>query len=98
MGECYLDVVQRVEPVILWLERQEDTRVIIVGHQAINRVISGYLLGHYVQAIPALNFPLNYISRYLEQNSQFEHNGILFEGADFFRKQTINLIALEPQN
>ena len=39
-GESYLDVIQRLEPVVIEVERQKDS-VCIVGHQAILRVIVG---------------------------------------------------------
>lgn len=39
-GESYMDVIQRLEPVIIEVERQKDS-VCIVGHQAILRVIVG---------------------------------------------------------
>lgn len=39
-GESYLDVIQRLEPVIIEIERQKDS-VCVVAHQAILRVIYG---------------------------------------------------------
>ena len=39
-GESYLDVIQRLEPVVIEIERQKDS-VCIVAHQAILRVIYG---------------------------------------------------------
>lgn len=42
-GESYMDVIQRLEPVIIEVERQKDS-VCIVGHQAILRVIVGQSL------------------------------------------------------
>lgn len=43
-GESYLDVIGRLEPLIYWIERQKSP-IIIFGHQAILRCISGYFFG-----------------------------------------------------
>mmetsp|Transcript_22383 Transcript_22383/g.48915 ORF Transcript_22383/g.48915 Transcript_22383/m.48915 type:complete len:250 (+) Transcript_22383:304-1053(+) len=57
-GESYLDVIQRLEPVIIELERQRDS-VCIVGHQAILRVIYGYFMAIPPEKIPSLPIPLH---------------------------------------
>lgn len=43
-GESYLDVIQRLEPVISELERERES-VVIVSHQAVLRALYGYFLG-----------------------------------------------------
>lgn len=43
-GESYLDVFQRLEPVIFEMLRQRGP-LLIIGHQAILRVLYGYLTG-----------------------------------------------------
>lgn len=57
-GESYTDVIQRVEPVVLELERQKRP-VLIISHQAVLRAIYGYLMGHDLERIPHLNVPLH---------------------------------------
>ena len=42
-GESYLDVITRLEPVVLELERQEDP-VLIVAHQGIHRMLYAYVV------------------------------------------------------
>ncbi len=42
-GESYLDVVQRLEPVIMEMEREREY-VCIVSHQAVLRVVYGYFM------------------------------------------------------
>lgn len=42
-GESYLDVVQRLEPVIIELERERES-VCVVAHQAVLRAVVGYFL------------------------------------------------------
>jgi len=41
-GESYEDLVARLEPVIMELERQEN--VIVIGHQAVLRCLLAYFL------------------------------------------------------
>ena len=43
-GESYEDLVARLEPVILELERQEN--VLVIGHQAVMRCLLAYFLDH----------------------------------------------------
>jgi broad specificity phosphatase PhoE/predicted kinase len=57
-GESYMDVIQRVEPVVLELERQKRP-VLIISHQAVLRAIYGYLMGHELERIPHLSVPLH---------------------------------------
>jgi len=57
-GESYMDVIQRVEPVVLELERQKRP-VLIISHQAVLRAIYGYLMGHRLERIPHLDVPLH---------------------------------------
>ena len=40
-GESYMDVVQRLEPVVIEIEREREC-VCVVGHQAILRALYGY--------------------------------------------------------
>ncbi|GFH23018.1 6PF2K domain-containing protein, partial [Haematococcus lacustris] len=42
-GESYLDVVQRLEPVITEIEREREC-VVIVSHQAVLRAVLGYFM------------------------------------------------------
>jgi broad specificity phosphatase PhoE len=57
-GESYMDVIQRVEPVVLELERQRRP-VLVISHQAVLRAIYGYLMGREVEEIPHLSIPLH---------------------------------------
>ena len=41
-GESYEDLVARLEPVIMELERQEN--VLVIGHQAVLRCLLAYFL------------------------------------------------------
>jgi len=57
-GESYLDVITRLEPVVLELERQEDP-VLIVAHQGIHRMLYAYFTGMSRDQAPFVSIPLN---------------------------------------
>jgi broad specificity phosphatase PhoE/predicted kinase len=59
-GESYLDVIARIEPVVIELER-DDVPLLIVGHQAALRVLYGYFAGHPAEACPHLDIPLHHL-------------------------------------
>ncbi|XP_047146374.1 6-phosphofructo-2-kinase/fructose-2,6-bisphosphatase isoform X1 [Hydra vulgaris] len=56
-GESYEDVVSRLEPVIMELERQHN--VLAVCHQAVMRCLLSYFLDTKANDIPYLNVPLH---------------------------------------
>ncbi|KAK6824942.1 6-phosphofructo-2-kinase [Apiospora arundinis] len=56
-GESYRDVVIRLEPIIMELERSED--IIIVTHQAILRCIYAYFMKKDQSKSPWMNVPLH---------------------------------------
>lgn len=56
-GESYRDVVQRLEPVLMDLERQDN--VLIIGHQAILRCLYAYFMNHSFERLPYLKIPLH---------------------------------------
>jgi 6-phosphofructo-2-kinase / fructose-2,6-biphosphatase 2 len=56
-GESYSDVVVRLEPVIMELERQEN--VLVVCHQAILRCVLGYFMSLPQAELPYVDIPLH---------------------------------------
>ncbi|XP_032360566.1 6-phosphofructo-2-kinase/fructose-2,6-bisphosphatase 3 isoform X4 [Etheostoma spectabile] len=56
-GESYQDLVQRVEPVIMDLERQEN--VLVICHQAVMRCLLAYFLDKSAEEMPYLKCPLH---------------------------------------
>ncbi|KAG0249451.1 Fructose-2,6-bisphosphatase [Mortierella polycephala] len=56
-GESYRDVVARLEPVIMDLERQN--HVLIIGHQAILRCIYAYFMNYSYERLPYIKIPLH---------------------------------------
>jgi broad specificity phosphatase PhoE/predicted kinase len=57
-GESYADVIQRLEPIIVELERQRNP-VLVIGHQAVLRALYGYLMGKPQEDCPHLKIPLH---------------------------------------
>uniref|UniRef100_A0A0K8S315 6-phosphofructo-2-kinase/fructose-2, 6-biphosphatase 1 n=1 Tax=Crotalus horridus TaxID=35024 RepID=A0A0K8S315_CROHD len=56
-GESYEDLVQRLEPVIMELERQEN--VLVICHQAVMRCLLAYFLDKSAEELPYLKCPLH---------------------------------------
>lgn len=59
-GESYQDVIHRLEPVITELMRQTKP-VLIVAHQAILRVLYGYLTNKRPEECPVISIPLHHV-------------------------------------
>jgi broad specificity phosphatase PhoE/predicted kinase len=57
-GESYEDLVNRLEPVIIELERQR-TPILIVAHQAVTRVLYAYLTGQKPETCTEIPIPLH---------------------------------------
>lgn len=57
-GESYMDVIQRLEPIIFAIEKSKEP-VIIVAHQAIIRCLYAYFCKHELEEIPHLSVPLH---------------------------------------
>ncbi|KAI3995693.1 hypothetical protein MKX01_031427 [Papaver californicum] len=59
-GESYLDVIQRLEPVIIELERQRSP-VVVISHQAVLRALYAYFADRPLKEIPHIEMPLHTI-------------------------------------
>jgi 6-phosphofructo-2-kinase/fructose-2,6-biphosphatase len=70
-GESYSDVIQRLEPVIVEIERQRDP-VVVVGHQAVLRALYGYFQGIPQDECPHLNIPLHTVIELRPVESGYE--------------------------
>uniref|UniRef100_A0A6Q2ZJZ3 6-phosphofructo-2-kinase/fructose-2,6-bisphosphatase 2 n=1 Tax=Esox lucius TaxID=8010 RepID=A0A6Q2ZJZ3_ESOLU len=58
-GESYQDLVQRLEPVIMELERQGN--VLVICHQAVMRCLLAYFLDKSAEDLPYLKCPLHMV-------------------------------------
>jgi len=54
-GESYIDVIERVKPIIIELERQRRS-VVLVCHRAVLRCIYAYFMGTKMSDVPTLPF------------------------------------------
>ena len=60
-GESYEDVIRRVEPVIIELERQRKP-ILIVAHRATLRCLYAYFADDFVRDdVPHIDLPLNFV-------------------------------------
>ncbi len=57
-GESYQDVIERLEPVIIELERQR-VGVLVIAHQAVLRALYAYFMDHSPDDCPHLSVPLH---------------------------------------
>lgn len=65
-GESYMDVIQRIEPIIFEIERIR-APVIIVGHQGMLRCLYGYFAGVPIDLIPNLEIPMHTIIKFVPE-------------------------------
>lgn len=61
-GESYMDLVQRLEPVIMELERIA-APVLVVCHRAVARCLYSYFLDEPPEVIPHLDIPLHTVMK-----------------------------------
>lgn len=57
-GESYLDVIARLEPMIIEMERHREP-LLIIGHQGILRIIYAFYMGLSRSEAPFVSIPLN---------------------------------------
>ncbi|KAJ3100630.1 Fructose-2,6-bisphosphatase, partial [Phlyctochytrium bullatum] len=64
-GESYADLVKRLEPVTLELERHHEKNhsILIIGHQAVLRALYAYFLNYPHNELPYLKIPLHTVVR-----------------------------------
>ena len=60
-GESYIDLIQRVKPVIVELERQRKS-VLVVSHLAVQRCLCAYFSGLPIEEIPFLIMPIHVVT------------------------------------
>lgn len=60
-GESYKDVISRIEPIIMELERQDD--ILIITHQAVLRCIYAYFMNIPKEQSPWMTIPLHTLIR-----------------------------------
>ncbi|TRZ10423.1 hypothetical protein HGM15179_016678 [Zosterops borbonicus] len=89
-GESYEDLVQRLEPVIMELERQEN--VLVVCHQAVMRCLLAYFLDKSADELPYLKCPLHTVLKLTPVAYGCEVESI------FLNIEAVNTHRARPQN
>ncbi|CAH0555930.1 unnamed protein product [Brassicogethes aeneus] len=84
-GESYEDLVARLEPVIMELERQGN--VLVVSHQAVIRCLLAYFLDKSADELPYLQVPLHTIIKLtpVAYGCRVEHIKLPIEAVDTHR-------------
>ncbi|KAM8792370.1 6-phosphofructo-2-kinase/fructose-2,6-bisphosphatase [Eudromia elegans] len=89
-GESYEDLVQRLEPVIMELERQEN--VLVICHQAVMRCLLAYFLDKSAEELPYLKCPLHTVVKLTPVAYGCEVESI------FLNVEAVNTHRERPQN
>ncbi|KAM6107805.1 6-phosphofructo-2-kinase/fructose-2,6-bisphosphatase, partial [Phoenicopterus ruber ruber] len=89
-GESYEDLVQRLEPVIMELERQEN--VLVICHQAVMRCLLAYFLDKSADELPYLRCPLHTVLKLTPVAYGCEVESI------FLNVEAVNTHRERPQN
>nr|XP_032825518.1 6-phosphofructo-2-kinase/fructose-2,6-bisphosphatase 3-like [Petromyzon marinus] len=86
-GESYQDLVQRLEPVIMELERQEN--VLVVSHQAAMRCLLAYFLDKGAEELPYLKCPLHTVLKLtpIAYGCKVENISLNVEAANTYRER-----------
>uniref|UniRef100_A0A1B6D337 6-phosphofructo-2-kinase domain-containing protein n=2 Tax=Clastoptera arizonana TaxID=38151 RepID=A0A1B6D337_9HEMI len=86
-GESYIDIMARLEPVLLELEREDN--LLVVSHQAVLRCILGYFLNKDFDELPYINVPLHTIIKLTTEGykCRMEFIKLNVECVDTYRKQ-----------
>ncbi|KAG1291838.1 hypothetical protein G6F62_011106 [Rhizopus arrhizus] len=82
-GESYRDVVLRLEPIIMDLERQGN--ILIIGHQAILRCIYAYFMNYNQEDLPYIKIPLHTVIELSPRAYVFD-----IEAVDTHRPKTVH--------
>ncbi|XP_031637687.1 6-phosphofructo-2-kinase/fructose-2,6-bisphosphatase isoform X3 [Contarinia nasturtii] len=91
-GESYEDLVARLEPVIMELERQGN--VLVVSHQAVLRCLLAYFLDKPAEELPYLEVPLHTIIKLtpVAYGCKVEHIKLPIEAVDTHRPKPEDLL------
>lgn len=77
-GESYLDVIQRLEPVIFELERAT-TPVLVIGHRAVLRCLYAYFVELPAEDVPHIKIPLHTVIKMIPKSYGTEVKTLAFD-------------------
>lgn len=86
-GESYLDIISRLDTVLMELEREDS--VLVISHQAVLRCILGYFFNTSPHELPYLNVPLHTIIKLttVGYDCHVEFIEVKVECVDTYRKR-----------
>lgn len=89
-GESYLDIMQRVEPVLADL--QQVTNMLVISHQAVLRCILGFFMDKKPEELPYMEVPLHTIIKITSRGFNYE--------LEFFKLpiECVNTTRVKPKN
>lgn len=96
-GESYIDIMNRLEPILLELEQEEN--LLVISHQAVLRCILGYFLNKSFDELPYINVPLHTIIKLTTEGykCRLEFVKLNVECVDTYRKQPKNCSELRTE-
>lgn len=97
-GESYADLVLRLEPIIMELERQEN--ILIIGHQAVLRAILAYFLNKSHDELPYLKIPLHMVIKLTPKayGCQVSYYQVAIDAVDTYRPRPGTTTPPTPAN
>lgn len=93
-GESYMDVIQRIEPMIYELERRRGP-VIIVGHQGMIRCLYGYFACVPIKDIPSLDVPIHTVIKFVPEAYGFTEVRFTINPSTGEKVRENNMVRLE---
>jgi len=102
-GESYLDVIARLEPIVIEMERHNEP-LLIVGHQGILRIIYAFYMGLTRAEAPYVNIPLNVVVQLMpsafrcDEKRSVLYNGIVGHDGQTETKGAGGAASINPLN
>ncbi|XP_049950309.1 6-phosphofructo-2-kinase/fructose-2,6-bisphosphatase-like [Schistocerca serialis cubense] len=89
-GESYIDIMNRLETILLELEHSEN--ILVVSHQAVLRCVLGYFLNKQPEDLPYINVPLHTVIKLTSDGYHYkmECTRLPVECVDTYRQQPKN--------
>jgi 6-phosphofructo-2-kinase/fructose-2,6-biphosphatase 2 len=97
-GESYADLVLRLEPIIMEVERQEN--IMIIGHQAVLRAILAYFLNKPHDELPYLKIPLHMLIQLTPRayGCQVTYYRVGIDAVDTYRGRPGTMVPCSPES
>lgn len=77
-GESYMDVIQRIEPIIFEMERIKSP-IIVIGHLGMLKCLYGYFANLPIEKIPLIELPMHYVIKFVPEAYGFYETRFVFD-------------------